>query len=60
MRYRPGEVELQSATPAPGFDAEIDDAGPPEVRVEFEAEEIEVRVEIQWDEGGLTVDVEEK
>lgn len=57
VRYRPGEVTLQAATPAPGFAVEIDDGGPPRVRVEFESDESDVRVEVRWEDGGLDIDV---
>lgn len=57
IRHRPGEVELQAATPAPGFEMEIDDAGPPEVRVEFERGETHVRVEAKWEDTGLDLKV---
>jgi cytoskeletal protein RodZ len=57
VRYRPGEVELQAATPAPGFEMEIDDAGPPDVRVEFENDDTDIRVEARWEDGSLDVAV---
>lgn len=57
IRHRPGEVELQAATPAPGFDVEIDDAGPQRVRVEFESEDSDVRVEAEWRNGVLEVSI---
>lgn len=57
VRYRTGEVELQAATPAPGFSVEVDDAGPPQVRVEFDSESAEVRVEARWNDGSLDIDV---
>lgn len=59
VRYRTGEVELQAATPAPGFSVEVDDAGPPRVRVEFEGENADVRVEARWDDGSLDIDVDD-
>ena len=59
VRYRPGEVELQAATPAPGFAVEIDDAGPPRVRVEFDSDEVEARIEVRWDNGSLDIDIDE-
>lgn len=59
LRYRPGEVELQAATPAPGYAVEIDDPGPPRVRVEFEGDGDEVRVEARWERGGLDIDVDQ-
>ena len=55
VRYRPGEVEYQSATPAPGFQVEVDKAGPPDVKVEFESEEQRFEVEARWNDGGLDV-----
>jgi hypothetical protein len=59
VRYRPGEVELQAATPAPGFAVEIDDAGPPRVRVEFDSDEVEARIEVRWENGSLDIDIDE-
>jgi hypothetical protein len=57
VRYRPGEVELKAATPLPGFDVEVDDAGPPEVRVEFDDGDSDYRIEAQWKDGALEVKV---
>lgn len=59
IRYRPGEVELQATTPAPGFDVEIDDAGPERVRLEFESDTEDIRVEAEWKDGALDVKVSE-
>ncbi|HEX6301852.1 MAG TPA: hypothetical protein VF148_15440 [Acidimicrobiia bacterium] len=59
VRSRPGEVELQAATPAPGFAVEIDDDGPERVRVEFDSDSVEVRIEVRWENGALDVDVDE-
>ena len=58
VRHRPGEVELQAATPAPGFAVEIDDDGPERVRVEFVSDDVEVRVEVRWENGSLDIDVD--
>lgn len=55
FRYRPGEVQYQSATPSPGFQVEVDDAGPPDVKVEFESETQKFEVEARWKDGGLDV-----
>lgn len=55
VRYRPGEVEYQSATPAPGFQVEVDDAGPPRVKVEFESESEKFEVEARWEDDDLDV-----
>ena len=49
LRYRPGEVAYQSATPAPGFQVEVEKQGPPEVKVEFESESHKVDIEAAWD-----------
>lgn len=57
VRYRTGAVELQAATPALGYDVEVDDAGPPSVRVEFESDDSDVRVDVEWKDGGLDVEV---
>ncbi len=59
VRYRPGEVELQAATPSAGFDAEIEDSGPEKVEVEFEGEEADVKVVVRWDEGTLKVEIDD-
>lgn len=59
VRYRPGEVELQAATPASGFAVEIDDYGPPRVRVEFDSDGAGARIEVRWDNGALAIDVDE-
>lgn len=59
VRHRPGVVELQAATPAPGFGVEIDDDGPDRVRVEFEGEDDEFRVEARWRDGTLVVEVDD-
>jgi hypothetical protein len=59
VRNRPGEVELQAATPAPGFAVEIDDEGPPRVRVEFDSDDLEVRVEVRSENGSLDIDIDE-
>lgn len=59
LRYRPGEVVYQSATPAPGFQVEVDHAGPPEVEVEFESESSKIEIHAAWRDGALDVDVSE-
>jgi hypothetical protein len=59
VRYRPEQVELQAATPAPGFGVEVDEAGPPRVRVEFESDDDRWRVEARWENGALQVEVDD-
>ncbi len=58
VSYRPDEVVLDAATPAPGFAVEVDKEGPPDVDVEFESEELRVRVRVEWDDR-LVVEVDE-
>jgi hypothetical protein len=58
VSYRPGEVKLESVAPTPGFSYEIDDQGPPEVRVQFEGGDVRVEVRVRWD-GGLVTEVDE-
>lgn len=55
IRSRPEEVELLSAVAAPGYDVEVDDQGPPRVRVEFESASDDVRVEARWRDGRLEI-----
>jgi len=58
IRHRPGEVEYQAAAPAAGFGVEVDDAGPDRVRVEFESEDADIRVEARWENGELDIEVD--
>jgi hypothetical protein len=48
---------LVATTPLPGFDVEITDSGPQRVRVEFENDDTDVRVDAEWKDGGLEVEV---
>ena len=57
VRYRPGEVILQTATPAPGFAAEIDESGPPTVALEFESDDAKVEFSASWLDGDLSVQI---
>lgn len=57
MAHRPGEVTVQAATPAPGFQAEIKKAGPDEVEVEFENESLRVEITAEWEHGELEIEV---
>jgi hypothetical protein len=59
IRHRPGVVELHAATPASGFSVEVDDSGPTRVRVEFESDDADIRVEARWQDGELEVTVED-
>jgi hypothetical protein len=58
VSYRPEEVILDAATPAPGYSVEIDKPGPPDVDVEFDSDELRVRVRVEWDDR-LVVEIDE-
>ncbi|MCI0679440.1 MAG: hypothetical protein L0Z63_10420 [Actinobacteria bacterium] len=53
-----GEVTYLSAVPAPGFALEIEDAGPPGVRVEFQSVTIQIEVRAEWVDGRLEVEID--
>jgi cytoskeletal protein RodZ len=55
--HRPGEVRLDSATPAPGFTMEIDKQGPDEVRVEFDSQGDSFEIRVRWENGVLSTEV---
>jgi hypothetical protein len=59
VKYRPNEVVLQAASPAAGFRVEVDKAGPPEVRVEFESENLKVEFRARWSNGELDIEITE-
>jgi hypothetical protein len=59
VRYRPGEVTYQAATPAKGFYVEVEEFGPPEVQVKFESEGSEIEVRAVWQNNQLDVDTAE-
>ncbi|HEY4606374.1 MAG TPA: hypothetical protein VIH55_01905, partial [Acidimicrobiia bacterium] len=56
VSYRPGEVVLASASPAPGFATEVKKYGPPDVEVEFESESAKYEVKAKWSNGRLTIE----
>ena len=56
--YSNGEVTLAGATPAFGYKMEIEDEGPERVRVDFESDENEISVRIEWKDGQLEVEIE--
>lgn len=58
VSHRPGEVRLESATPAPGYAMEIDDRGPDEARVEFAGADDEYEIRVRWHNGALDVEVD--
>lgn len=60
LRYRPGEVTYQSATPAPGYHVEAEKQGPPDVKVEFESASEKIELEASWQDDGLDVQVSQE
>lgn len=60
VSHRPGEVVLQAAVPEPGYEVEVEDPGPAEVRVAFEGEDDEWEVRVRWSDGELDVEVSHK
>lgn len=54
-----GNVYYQSASPAIGYSAEIEDTGPEEVRVDFEGADHEVSVRVGWKNGMLDIEIED-
>lgn len=58
VSYSNGDVFLVGASPAIGYSAEIEDSGPDKVRVDFEAEDDEVSVRVEWKDGELDIQIE--
>lgn len=54
--YRPQEVSLTSAVPAPGFAAQIKKQGPPSVEVKFSSNEEDYDVKVEWSDGQLKIE----
>jgi hypothetical protein len=59
VSYRANEVQLESVVPLAGFRYEIDEAGPREVRVKFEAAVLRVEIRIRWENGTLVTEIDE-
>jgi hypothetical protein len=59
VSYSNGQVHFQGASPAFGYSMEIEETGPDEVRVDFESEESEVSVRVEWDGDGLDIEVKD-
>ena len=58
VSYSNGEVFLTGATPAIGYTMDIENDGPEKVRVDFEAEENEFSIRIEWKDGKLDIEIE--
>lgn len=54
-----GNVYYESASPAIGYSAEIEDTGPEQVRVDFEGDGHEVSVRVEWVNGMLDIEIED-
>lgn len=59
VSYSNGQVHLQGASPAFGYSMEIEKTGPDEVRVDFESDESEVSVRVEWEGDGLDIEVKD-
>ena len=59
IKYRTNQVRLVSATPLPGFRVDVDEPGPPEVRVDLISATVSVEVRAKWGSKGLEVEVRE-
>jgi hypothetical protein len=58
VSYRPEEVRLESVAPLAGYAYDVEDAGPPEVRVEFEGP-LRVEIRVRWRDGELVTEIDE-
>jgi hypothetical protein len=52
-----GEVNLQGASPAFGYSMEVEDEGPDLVRVDFESDDGEISVRVEWKDGMLDIEI---
>lgn len=59
VSYQSGDVVLETAVPVAGFQVEIKKEGPPEVEVEFESEKLVVRIDAEWNDGELDIEIDE-
>jgi hypothetical protein len=58
VRFDGTGVALVSASPAPGYAVDIEDAGPPRVELEFEGDGDDVRFRARFEAGELVVSLE--
>lgn len=59
VSYGGGQVHLQGASPAFGYSMEIEKTGPDEVRVDFESDDSEISVRVEWENGSLDIEVKD-
>jgi cytoskeletal protein RodZ len=57
VEHRTGEIRLVAATAGPGYRVGEVKPGPPEVEVDFDGDDAEVRVRIHWSDDGPSVEV---
>jgi hypothetical protein len=57
VSYGDGQVHLQGASPAFGYVMEVEDDGPDQVRVDFESDDVEVSVRVEWKDGMLDIEI---
>ena len=60
LSFGGGEVHLVSATPRPGFAADYEHTGPVEVEIKFESNDHKSKLEANYQDGELDVDIEEE
>ncbi|HKZ20407.1 MAG TPA: hypothetical protein VJQ57_09875 [Acidimicrobiia bacterium] len=58
VSYRPGEVRLDAASPAPTFLLEVVIEDPKQVQVQFEGDDVTYTLEAKWEKGELVTDVD--
>jgi hypothetical protein len=58
VRVSEGSIVYLSAVPAPGFVVEVDDPGPPRVRVELISVATRVEVRVRWRDGEAEVRID--
>ncbi|MEN8237887.1 MAG: hypothetical protein ABFR53_01670 [Actinomycetota bacterium] len=59
ISHSPGVVNLVGASPKAGFEAEVNKAGPSEVRVTFESDDHVSEFRAEWEDGELDIEKKE-
>lgn len=52
-----GKVNFEGASPAFGYVMEVEDEGPDLVRVDFESDDEEISVRVEWKDGALDIEI---
>jgi hypothetical protein len=50
-------VNFEGASPAFGYVMEVEDEGPDLVRVDFESDDEEISVRVEWKDGALDIEI---